>query len=94
METPVPPLDHPLPGLICAAGSGIHREIILGREVAVITALLVAVTVCDMAPPSLQPLHTYCVSWLPLCGEVVAICGLTPKARRTCAAPCRPSRPG
>ena len=36
---------------------------------------------CESAPPSLQPLHSYSVPVLPLCGEVVAIVWLAPETQ-------------
>ena len=36
-------------------------------------------TLCEMAPVSLQLLHTYCVPVVPACGVVVAIVWLDPE---------------
>jgi len=40
--------------------------------------LVVGVTVCDIAPPSLQLFHTYWIPVPPLWGEVVAMVWLEP----------------
>ena len=38
----------------------------------------VGATLCEIVPPSLHLLHTYCTPVPPLCGELVAIVWLEP----------------
>ena len=72
--TDCPLLYHPLEGLTVPPRSAfiVNKYCVVKFAVYVVGEPGVVI-VCDIAPPSLQLLHTYCTPVPPLCGVVVAI---------------------